>query len=116
MKHKKANKTLGRVASDRVQLLKNLSSSLLEHGAIVTTTVKAKALQRFFEPLVTQGRKEATLHQRRLLRSRVAKAEDVNRLFELGKEMKRPGGYTRIVKLPGNRNDAAETARIEIVK
>lgn len=97
-------------------MLRNMSSSLLEHGAIETTKAKAKALQRYFEPLITEAKKEQTLHRRRSLLRKVAKDGDVGKLFEVAVKMDRQGGYTRVVKTTNNRADNAETARIEIVK
>lgn len=116
MRNKKSNRILGRTSDRRGHLMKSLTSSLLEHGAIVTTEAKAKELRRNFEPLITRAREELTLANRRLLIAQLMHKEDLPALMEAGKRnAKRPGGYLRITKLPITRADAARMARIEIL-
>lgn len=116
MKHKHANKILGRNAAHRKQLLQNLTSQLLQYGSIVTTEAKAKELRRFFEPLVTKAKQELTLHNRRQLLA-IIDDTDLTRLKEVSTKLKtRPGGYVRLSKLPITRNDAAQEVRVDIVE
>jgi large subunit ribosomal protein L17 len=116
MRHRKAGRQLRRTSEQRLALLRNLASSLIEHGAIETTEAKAKELQPFVEKLVTKA-KQGTLHARRLAGRHVQKRETGDKLFrELGpKFAARPGGYTRILKTGARRGDGAEMARIEFV-
>ena len=116
MRHRKAGRQLRRTSEQRLALLRNLASSLIEHGAIETTEAKAKELQPFVEKLVTKAKK-GTLHARRLAGRHVHKRETGDKLFrELGpKFAARPGGYTRILKTGARRGDGAEMARIEFV-
>jgi large subunit ribosomal protein L17 len=116
MRHRKAGRQLRRTSEQRLALLRNLASSLIEHGAIETTEAKAKELQPFVEKLVTKA-KQGTLHARRLAGRHVHKRETGDKLFrELGpKFAARPGGYTRILKTGARRGDGAEMARIEFV-
>jgi large subunit ribosomal protein L17 len=116
MRHRKAGRQLRRTSEQRLALLRNLASSLIEHGAIETTEAKAKELRPFVEKLVTKA-KEGTLHARRLAGRHVHKRETADKLFrELGpKFAARPGGYTRILKTAARRGDGAEMARIEFV-
>jgi large subunit ribosomal protein L17 len=116
MRHRKAGRQLRRTSEQRLALLRNLASSLIEHGAIETTEAKAKELQPFVEKLVTKA-KQGTLHARRLASRHVHKRETGDKLFrELGpKFAARPGGYTRILKTGARRGDGAEMARIEFV-
>ena len=116
MRHRKAGRQLRRTSEQRLALLRNLASSLIEHGAIETTEAKAKELQPFVEKLVTKA-KQGTLHARRLTARHVQKREIGDKLFqELGpKFAARPGGYTRILKTGARRGDGAEMARIEFV-
>lgn len=117
MKHRHSNRILGRVSADRNALLRNLSRSLLAHGAIVTTHAKASELRKYFEPLVTKAREEMTLARRRNLLKKLHHGTDVNKLIEVAKEQaKRPGGYLRLTKIPSHRHDAAPLTRVEIVK
>ena len=116
MRHRKAGRQLRRTSEQRLALLRNLASSLIEHGAIETTEAKAKELQPFVEKLVTKA-KAGTLHKRRLAARHVHKRETGDKLFqELGPRFAaRPGGYTRILKTGARRGDGAEMARIEFV-
>ena len=116
MRHRKAGRQLRRTSEQRLALLRNLASSLIEHGAIETTEAKAKELRPFVEKLVTKA-KQGTLHARRLAGRHVHKRETADKLFrELGpKFAARPGGYTRIMKIGARRGDGAEMARIEFV-
>jgi len=117
MKHRHSNRILSRTANHRKALLSNLSSELLEHGTIVTTKAKASELRKFFEPLVTYAKGDASLHRRRQLMSKVRRDGDVERLFTLAKKMeKRPGGYTRLTPLPPQRLDQAQMVRVELVE
>jgi len=116
MRHRKAGRQLRRTSEQRLALLRNLASSLIEHGAIETTEAKAKELRPFVEKLVTKAR-QGTLHARRLAGRHVHKRDTADKLFrELGpKFAARPGGYTRILKTGARRGDGAEMARIEFV-
>jgi large subunit ribosomal protein L17 len=116
MKHRHGNRILGRTTKHREALLKSLTSDLLRHGSIVTTEAKGKELRRFFEPLVTEAKKELTLHRRRLLLEQLRAQEDLARLQAVAQSNQtRPGGYLRLTKLPVTRNDAAQTVRIDIL-
>ena len=117
MKHKKKGRTLGRTATKRKQLFTNMTTSLLEHGSIVTTEAKSKELRSFVEPLITEAKGELTLHRRRRLLSKLGKQDDLMSLVSVAKEhAKRPGGYLRLTKMPGVRGDGAAMVRIEIIK
>lgn len=117
MKHQHSNRILSRNSELRRQLLQNLTSSLLLHGAIVTTEAKAKELRRFFEPLVTRAKvTPISLHQRRLLGQQLLHKTDLGRLFTVAAQhSNRPGGYIRLTRLPSKRTDAAKIMRIEIL-
>lgn len=116
MKHRHGNRILGRVAADRHQLLQNLSSSLLEHGSIVTTKAKGKELRGFLEPLITEAKKEMTIHRRRSLLSKLIQTADFDRLLKAAEVNKtRPGGYLRLTAVPSNRSDAAEMVKVDIL-
>ncbi|MCC5785193.1 MAG: 50S ribosomal protein L17 [Phycisphaerales bacterium] len=64
MRHRKAGYKLGRTSSHRKAMLRNMAASLFEHGQIVTTIPKAKALQPFVEQIITKA-KRGDLHARR---------------------------------------------------
>lgn len=117
MRNKKNNRILGRTANQRLHLMRNLTSSLLAHGSIVTTEAKAKELRRHFEPLITKAKGELSLTKRRTIISALSDKAELSLLLDLAKaNEKRPGGYLRITKLPITRTDAASMARVDIVE
>ena len=117
MRHRKAGRQLRRTSEQKLALLRNRATSLIEQGAIETTEAKAKELRPFVEKLVTKA-KAGTLHARRLAGRHVQKREAADKLFQdWGKKFAtRPGGYTRILKVGHRKGDGAEMARIEFVE
>jgi len=55
---------LGRTTAHRTAMLRNMAAGLFEHGQIVTTVPKAKALRPFVERIITKARR-GDLHSRR---------------------------------------------------
>jgi len=90
--------------------------SLVEHGRIKTTVVKAKELKRHIEKAITLGKKD-DLATRRLLMSRIPNETTVNTIMtDISKRFAaRPGGYTRVIKIGRRPGDASEMAFIEFV-
>lgn len=118
MRHKVATKKLGRTASHRAAMMRNMANSLIEHERIVTTVPKAKYLRPYVEKLVTLS-KEDSMHHRRLAFARLRSADSVDKLFDvLGPRFQaRPGGYCRILKLAKPRlGDNGARAMIEFVE
>lgn len=64
MRHRKAGFKLNRTTAHRQAMLRNMAASLFEHGQVVTTLPKAKALQPFVEKIITKA-KRGDLHARR---------------------------------------------------
>jgi large subunit ribosomal protein L17 len=93
---------------------------LILHERIRTTVQKARNVRPFVEKLVTLA-KDPSIHHRRLAKSKLGNKHDaeVKKLFDvLGPRFqKRPGGYTRILKLTKRRlGDGGEQAIIEFVE
>ena len=116
MRHRVANRKLGRYSSHRLSMLANMSASLFLEGSIVTTVSKAKELRKVAEKLITRA-KSGEVNDRRIVMARMPHKEAVAKLFnELGpKYADRNGGYTRIVKLGARLGDASEMAVIQLV-
>ncbi|MGI6443016.1 MAG: 50S ribosomal protein L17 [Synergistaceae bacterium] len=116
MRHRVANRKLGRYSSHRLAMLANMSASLFLEGSIVTTVSKAKELRKVAEKLITRA-KSGEVNDRRIVMARMPHKEAVAKLFnELGpKYADRNGGYTRIVKLGARLGDASEMAVIQLV-
>lgn len=117
MRHNNTGRKLGRNASHRNAMFRNMVTSLFEHGKVETTDAKAKELRRVAERLITLG-KRGDLHARRLVLAYVRSKEVVAKLFtEISpKFAERPGGYTRIVKLWNRRGDNAPVSMLELVQ
>lgn len=116
MRHRKGFNHLGRKKGHRRAMLANMASSLIMHKRITTTVAKAKALRSYVEPLITKSKEDET-HSRRVvfsyLNDKVATAELFREVSP--KVADRPGGYTRIIKLPTRLGDSADMAMIELV-
>ncbi|NPV44237.1 50S ribosomal protein L17 [Koleobacter methoxysyntrophicus] len=107
---------LGRDSGHRKAMLRNLVTSLLKNGKIVTTETRAKEIKRITEKMITLGKK-GDLHARRQALSYILDETVVKNLFEqtAPKYAERNGGYTRIVKIGPRRGDGAPMAQIELV-
>ena len=117
MKHRISGRKLGRNGSHRRAVMRNMIASLFEHERIITTVEKAKHYRRAAEKLITLG-KIKTLHNVRRAQAILQNKDMVKKLFdELGPRFAdRPGGYTRIVRLPKRRlGDCASQCIFELV-
>jgi len=116
MRHRLSGRQLGRNASHRKAMFRNMVISLVEHELIKTTLPKAKELRRFAEPLST-GAKGESVANRRLAFARLNNKEAVGKLFsQLGPRYNvRPGGYVRILKCGFRSGDKAPMAYVELV-
>lgn len=103
--------------SQRKALFKNLINALIIHGQIKTTEAKAKAIRRLVEKLITKG-KAQTLHARRLIAAFLQNKKAVNKIVDELAPLfkKRPGGFTRIIRLGERRGDRAPIVRLELVE
>ncbi|MEW6671128.1 MAG: 50S ribosomal protein L17 [Thermodesulfobacteriota bacterium] len=116
MKHRKAGLKLGRTASHRTALFRNMVTSLLKYQRIQTTDTKAKELKRWADNIITLA-KRGDLHARRQALSIVREKDVVNKLFAEAAERfgSRAGGYTRVVKIGRRSGDAAPVSIIELI-
>lgn len=116
MRHRKRKITLSRTAARRRELVRTLAVALVTHGALRTTPAKAKVLRRFVEPLVTTA-KANNLSARRAIIAALGNRSAAGALLKLAERFRdRPGGYTRITRLPGVRSgDSAAQVRVEFV-
>lgn len=116
MRHRKNKTTLDRKAAARNALLKSLVLSLVYQGHIVTTLAKAKAIRPVVERMITHGKTDS-ITNRRYLMQRLQNDGAVKKIVkEIGpKYATRPGGYTRIIKLPQRVGDGSPQALIEFV-
>ena len=117
MRHNKNFNHLGRKSAHRKAMLSNMASSLILNKRIITTVAKAKALRVYVEPLITRSKEDNTSN-RRLVFSYLQNKFAVTELFRevSTKVATRPGGYTRIIRMPNMRaGDAADMCMMELV-
>ncbi|WP_319416711.1 50S ribosomal protein L17 [Marispirochaeta aestuarii] len=117
MKHRIGFNRLGRKASHRKAMLRNMVTSLFNYEKITTTKAKALEIRRIAEKMITRAKTDS-VHNRRMVARYIWDKGIVNKLFtEIGpKNIDRNGGYCRILKI-GNRNgDAAEMVVISLVE
>lgn len=121
MKKRKKGRSLSRTKDQREALLSTQLVSLAKYQSITTALAKAKELRPFAERMVTHAKLaangDASLKVSKLRHmSRSIPTDAAKRLVEIAKLFKdRQGGYTRIVKLPVRKSDAAPMAIIEFV-
>ncbi|MBT3366912.1 MAG: 50S ribosomal protein L17 [Nitrospina sp.] len=116
MRHLKAGRKFGRTSAHRKALFRNLVQALIQKERISTTLAKAKELRGKVEKTITLGKK-GTLHARRQAFKLAPDKEAVQKVFGPLAERysKRPGGYTRIIRIGHRKGDDAPMAFIELV-
>lgn len=117
MRHRRSTPKLNRTPAHRKAMLRNMVTDLLRNGSVRTTQAKAKAVRPLAERMVTLGKREtlnARRHAARVIRDKAV----VRKLFDelAPRYAERPGGYTRIIKLPARSGDGADLAIIEMVE
>ncbi|MDO5715209.1 MAG: 50S ribosomal protein L17 [Tissierellia bacterium] len=110
------NRKLGRPTAHRKSMLRNLVTSLLREGRIITTVSRAKETSKMADKMITLG-KRGDLHARRQALAYIFDEDVVTELFtEIAPRYEdRAGGYTRVLKMGPRRGDGAEMAIIELV-
>ena len=133
MRHRKAGRQLRRTSEQKLALMRNLATSLIESERIETTEAKAKELRGYADStitraisvhaFITKGEKATpaeraqVVHAKRMARQTVKTRDALDRLFsEIGPHFAtRKGGYTRILKTRVRKGDAAPMAFVELV-
>jgi large subunit ribosomal protein L17 len=117
MRHRKANVKLGRTASHRDAMLRNMVTSLFEYGRIKTTLFKAKAVRPLADRLIglAKGGK-ADLSALRRAAAVITKRKVLDKLFgEAGDRFAdRSSGFTIMAKTGLRPGDAAPMVILEL--
>ena len=93
----------------RRKLLRTLASSAILYERIETSYSNARAAKPYIEKLITRA-KENTLHNRRMLLSKLTRNATAKALEVYGpKFAERNGGYFRITKLNKTKTGASKT-------
>jgi len=116
MRHRNSGRKLSRNTSHRRALLRNLVTSFLEHGRLMTTLPKAKEIRPLAEKMITLGKRDS-LHARRQVQAYLLKEAIAKKVFAdiAPKFADRKGGYSRIIKLGNRKGDGADLAVIELL-
>lgn len=135
MRHLNGGNKLSLVSSHRNAMLRNMVTSLLEHGRIRTTQARAKEARRIADKVITLSKRvpNASLasltddalksalarrvHAIRLAGRWVNSKDVLHTLFTdySDRYATRPGGYTRIYKLDKRPGDQADMVLLELV-
>lgn len=127
--HRVFGRQLSRDSEHRKAMRRNLVQSLFEHGKLRTTLPKAKEVQAMAEKLITLARTGTLLARRRVISilndRRLVDADQeftgqsvVQKLFTdiAPNFVDRPGGYSRIIKLPEHRiGDAGSLVLLQLL-
>jgi large subunit ribosomal protein L17 len=107
---------LGKSTDQRMAMLRQQTTDLLDKGRMETTISRAKEIAPMAEKMITLGKEKDLASYRQMLsfltREDVAKKVK-DQLAE--KYADRNGGYTRITRIGARRGDAAEVAVIELI-
>ncbi len=117
MSRKIALRKVGKDASYRRSMYRNLVTDLLGYEKVTTTEARAKKARGMAEGMITLGKKGG-LHCRRQALSFIFDEKVTEKVFtDLAKRYaERPGGYTRITKLGQRLGDGAPMVQLELVK
>ena len=107
---------LGKTTSQRMAMLRQQVTDLLDNGRMETTITRAKEIGPLTEKMITLGKNKSLASYRQAL-SFITREDVAKKLFDeiAPKYAERNGGYTRITRVGPRRGDAAEIAVIELV-
>jgi len=107
---------LGKTTDQRMAMLRQQVTDLLDNGRMETTITRAKEIGPLTEKMITLGKKKGLANYRQAL-SFITREDVAKKLFDeiAPKYEERNGGYTRITRIGPRRGDAAEMAVIELV-
>jgi large subunit ribosomal protein L17 len=116
MKHRIALNKLSKKSGHRHAMVRNMVASLFKYERIRTTKAKARVVRQNAEKMITRAKID-NVHNRRLIGRKITQRGIVTKLFtDIAPRFKeRPGGYTRILKLPARITDASEMVFLELV-
>ncbi len=118
MKHQNGRQKLNLKSGHRKALLRNQAIHFIRFGALQTTKVRTKEVQRFIEKIVTIARTGYDFNTIRRVKQLLPYDEMmVKKLIKevAPKYVGRPGGYTRVINLGRRPSDTAAIARLEWV-
>ena len=107
---------LGKSTDQRMAMLRQQVTDLLDAGKMETTITRAKEIAPMAEKMITLGKAKDLAAYRQAL-AFITRESVAKKVFDeiAPKYAERNGGYTRITRIGFRRGDAAETAVIELV-
>ena len=107
---------LGKSTDQRMAMLRQQVTDLLDKGRMETTISRAKEIAPMAEKMITLGKAKDLASYRQAL-AFITREDVAKKVFDeiAPKYAERNGGYTRITRIGVRRGDAAETAVIELV-
>ena len=107
---------LGKSTDQRMAMLRQQTTDLLDKGRMETTVTRAKEIAPMADKMISLG-KEKDLAAYRQALSFITREDVAKKVFDeiAPKYADRVGGYTQIYKLGPRRGDAAEMALIKLV-
>lgn len=116
MRHRVQSLQLNRDTNHRKHLLRNLVRELVEHGAIVTSSVKAKETKRWADKLIGKAQDDS-IATRRVLHRFFGKRDVVNTLVErVAPAMKdRKSGFTTLKSIGVRRGDNTQLVKLSLM-
>ena len=107
---------LGKTTAQRMAMLRQQVTDLLDKGRMETTVTRAKEIAPMAVKMITLG-KAKDLNAYRQALSFITREDVAKKVFDelAPKYDDRNGGYTRITRIGTRRGDAAEIAVIELV-
>ena len=107
---------LGKPTDQRMAMLRQQVTDLLDQGRMETTVTRAKEIAPLAEKMISLGKKKDLAAYRQAL-SFITREDVAKKTFDVTavKYADRNGGYTRITRIGPRRGDAAEMAVIELV-
>ena len=107
---------LGKTTDQRMAMLRQQVTDLLDKGKMETTVTRAKEIAPMTEKMITLGKAKDLASYRQAL-AFITRESVAKKVFDeiAPKYADRNGGYTRITRVGVRRGDAAETAVIELV-
>ena len=107
---------LGKSTDQRMAMLRQQTTDLLDKGRMETTLSRAKEIAPMAEKMITLGKDKDLAAYRQML-SFITREDVAKKVKDelAAKYADRNGGYTRITRIGARRGDAAEMAVIELV-
>ena len=107
---------LGKTTAQRMAMLRQQVTDLLDKGRMETTVTRAKEIAPMADKMITLGKAKDLASYRQAL-SFITREDVAKKVFDevAPKYADRNGGYTRITRIGARRGDAAEMAVIELV-